>query len=101
MSQDHDLETFSESIDKVFTRLGLPDPILMSKISADWDEFAGNPWSGRSKPLYVKRHKLVVEASSPSMVAFLRYGETGLIEALEKRFGTGVVDSIEVISPGV
>ena len=101
MNQDHDLETFSESIDKVFTRLGLPDPILMSKISADWDEFAGNPWAGRSKPLYVKRHKLVVEAFSPSMVAFLRYGETGLIEALEKRFGTGVVDSIEVISPGV
>ena len=101
MSQDHDLEPFSESIDNVFTRLGLPDPVLMSKISADWDQLAGNPWSGRSKPLYVKSHKLVVEASSPSMVAFLRYGETGLIGALQKRFGVGVVDTIEVISPGV
>ena len=100
MSSDHDLEPFSESIDNVFARLGLPDPVLMSKISADWDDFAGNPWAGRSKPLFVKSHRLVVEASSPSMVAFLRYGESGLLEALESRFGRGVVNVVEVISPG-
>ena len=99
--QSDDLEPFSESIDEVFTKLGLPDPIIMSKITKEWATLAGTPWVGRSKPLYVRGKSLVVEAASPSMVAFLRYGESGLLEALEKRFGIGLIDSVEVVPPGV
>lgn len=99
MSQN-DMEPFSESLDDVFARLGLPDPVLISQILEEWDELAGNPWVGRSKPLYVKGGTLVVEASAPSMIAFLRYGEAGLIEALEDRFGEGQVEAVEVVAPG-
>lgn len=94
-----DLEPFSDSIDEVFTRLGLPDPVLMSQISEKWDELAGQPWVGRSKPLFVRGGTLVVEASSPSMIAFLRYGETSLLEALAERFGPGVVTELEIVPP--
>lgn len=100
MSPDNDLEPFSESIDDVFTRLGLPDPVLISKISTGWEDLAGRPWAGRSRPLYVKSKTLVVEASSPSMIAFLRYGESSLIEAIAGKFGPGLVDSVEVVPPG-
>ena len=100
MSSGNDLEPFSESLDEVFTRLGLPDPVLVSQIADDWDELAGKPWVGRSRPLYVKGNTLIVEASSPSMIAFLRYGEASLIESLAERFGAGRVDSVEVVPPG-
>lgn len=95
-----DLEEFGDSLNEVFRRMGLPDPVIMSKISAEWDTLAGKPWSGRSKPLFVRGTTLVVEASAPSMVAFLKYGESSLLTALQKRFGRGVVDSVEVLAPG-
>lgn len=100
MSRDSDLEPFSESLDDVFAKLGLPDPVLMAKIGEEWESLAGSPWVGRSKPLYVRSRVLVVEASAPSMVAFLRYGESTLTETLEKRFGTGVIEGVQVVAPG-
>lgn len=99
MTQRGDLEPFSDSLDRVFTRLGLPDPVVTSQIAGDWDELAGHPWSGRSKPLYVLDHTLVVEASAASMVAFLGYGQKTLLEKLSRRFGAGVVTSIDVLPP--
>lgn len=100
MSPERDLEHLSEPLDDLFARLGLPDPVVMASLGAEWDELAGAPWSGRSRPLYVKGRTLVVEAVSPSMVAFLRYGETQLLERMAERFGAGTVDTVEVRPPG-
>jgi hypothetical protein len=97
---NRDLEPFSESLDEVFARLGLPDPVLMSQIADEWEDLAGKPWVGRSKPLYVRGRTLVVEASSPSMIAFLKYGESSLLESLRKRFRPGEIESIEIVPPG-
>ena len=99
MSGDRDLEHFSESVDEMFSRLGLPDPTVMAAISSEWDELAGAPWSGRSRPLYIRGKTLLVEASSASMVAFLRYGETSLLETLAARFGDGVIQTIDIQLP--
>jgi len=100
MSRDNDLEPFSRSIDEVFSKLGLPDPVLMSKIIEEWDSLAGTPWIGRSRPLYVRNRTLVVEASAPSMVAILKYGVSSLSETLKNRFGIEVIADVEVVPPG-
>ena len=100
MTPGRDLEHFSDSVDDMFAKLGLPDPVVMAALSSEWDDLAGPPWSGRSRPLYIKGTTLVVEASSSSMIAFLRYGETTLIERLSARFGEGVVRSVDILSPG-
>jgi hypothetical protein len=94
-----DLEHFSESVDDMFSRLGLPNPEVMAAISDEWDQLAGAPWTGRSRPLYIKGTTLVVAASSASMVAFLRYGEASLLESLENRLGAGKIDRVEVRAP--
>lgn len=99
MSPERDLEHFSESVDDMFARLGLPDPMVMAAVSTEWERLAGPPWSGRSKPLYVRSKTLVVEASSASMVAFLRYGESSLLERLRERFGDGVIEAIDIKVP--
>jgi predicted nucleic acid-binding Zn ribbon protein len=100
MSADRDLEHFSESVDDMFARMGLPDPMVMAGISSEWDELAGPPWSGRSKPLYIRSKTLVVEAMSASMVAFLRYGEASLLEKLATRFGDGAIEGVDIKPPG-
>lgn len=99
MSSGEDLEPLSESLTDVFTRLGLPDPVLNSKLSEEWEALAGSPWSGRSRPLYIRAGTLYVEASSPSTVAFLRYAVTALLETMQTRFGPGVVEAVEVVPP--
>jgi hypothetical protein len=94
-----DLSSFESSLGEVFRRMGLPDPVLMSQIGEEWDTLAGAPWAGRSRPVVIRARTLVVEASAPSMVALLRYGNAQLVEALRARFGEGVIDSVEVVPP--
>ena len=99
MSRGGDLEPFAESVDDMFRRMGISEPLLMSSILSEWDELAGAPWSGRSKPLYIQGKALVVEASSASMVAFLRYDASSLVKTLEERFGTRIVETVDVRPP--
>jgi predicted nucleic acid-binding Zn ribbon protein len=98
MSKD-DLSSFASSLDQLFRKLGLPDPVVMTTLISEWDSLAGSPWAGHSTPIFIQGKSLVVEAESPSMVAFLRYGSAALIEALTHRLGDGVIDRIEVRPP--
>ncbi len=93
-----DLEPIAETFDDVFARLGLPKPQLQAEIAAEWDELAGRPWVGRSRPLVLRGATLVVEVASPSMVSLVRYGESGLLKSLRERFGEGVITAIEVVT---
>jgi hypothetical protein len=95
-----DLEPLADTLNEVFARLGFADPRLLSTISTEWETLAPQPWPHRSKPVGVRGKTLVVEASSPSMVAYLRYGVSGLLEAIASRIGDGVIDGIDVRPPG-
>jgi hypothetical protein len=96
---DDDMTPLGASLEEMFRRMGLPDPEVMAKLSSEWEEIAPPPWPGRSKPLYIEGRTLVVEAGSPSLVAFLRYGEPALIEALARSLGEGVIHRVEVRPP--
>ena len=96
---DDDLTPFRTSLEEVFRKLGMSDPMAMARIAAGWDELAGTPWSGRSRPLFIQGKTLVVEAGAPSMVAFLRYGSSDLVAAISRALGEGVIDKIEVRAP--
>ena len=99
MSPQRDLEPFSDSVSEMFTKLGLPDPELMAVVSEQWETVAGGPWKGRSKPLYIKGTQLVVEASSPSIVAFLRYDAAALLDRLETLVGARKIESVDIRPP--
>jgi hypothetical protein len=94
-----DLTSFQTSIEEMFRKLGLSDPMALARVTGSWDELAGTPWAGRSKPLFIQGRTLVVEAAAPSMVAFLRYGSATLVTALNDVLGPGVIDRIEVRAP--
>jgi hypothetical protein len=97
--RDDDMASLGSSLEEMFRRMGLPDPEVMAKLSSGWEELAPPPWPGRSRPLYIEGKTLVVEAGSPSLVAFLRYGESALIDALALALGDGVIDRVEVRPP--
>lgn len=99
MSKD-ELEPLSDTLNQVFAKLGFADPRLMSTINSEWETLAPTPWPQRSKPVGVRGKTLVVEAASPSMVAFLRYGVADLLEAISSRVGEGVIEAVDVRPPG-
>lgn len=99
MSRD-ELEPLSETLNQVFAHLGFANPGLVAEISREWESLAPKPWPGRSRPVGMRGKTLVVEASSPSMVAFLRYGVADLLEAIATRVGSGVIEGIDVRPPG-
>jgi hypothetical protein len=99
MTDRHDMSSFESAMMDMFRRMGLPDPLLVGRIKEDWDELASSPWVGRSKPLTVQGKTLVIEANTPSLVAFLRYGTSDLLGSLEERYGPGVIEAIEVRGP--
>lgn len=99
MGDRHDMSSFETTMMEMFRRMGLPDPLLVGRIKDEWDELAANPWAGRSKPLTVQGKTLVVEANTPSLVAFLKYGTSDLLISLERRFGPGIIENIEVRGP--
>ena len=72
---DGDLTSFGASLEAMFRKMGMSDPMALSRLASGWDDLAGTPWSGRSKPLFIQGKTLVVEAESPSMVAFLQVWE--------------------------
>lgn len=96
---DSDLTSFQTSLEEMFRKLGLSDPMAMGRLTASWDDLAGTPWAGRSKPLFIQGKTLVVEASAPSMVAFLRYGSAALVTTLSGVLGPGVIEKIEIRAP--
>jgi predicted nucleic acid-binding Zn ribbon protein len=95
-----DLSSFQSSLEELFRKLGIAEPMAMARLTGSWDELAGTPWAGRSKPLFVQGKTLVVEAAAPSMVAFLRYGSASLLTTLAGVIGPGVIERIEVRGPG-
>lgn len=95
----NDLEPISDGLDDVFSRLGLANARVMAELQSAWDEVAGAPWRGKSRPVVVRGKTLVVEAAAPSLVAFLRYGVTSLVASLAERFGEGVIEAVEVVAP--
>ena len=94
-----DLTSFESTVADLFRRMGMPDPTALAELVNDWDRIAGEPWAGRSKPLTVEGSTLVVEASSPSQVAFLRYAVSDLVERLETLMGKGIIADIDVRPP--
>lgn len=99
MSDRNDMTAFSSAMNDMFRRLGLPDPLLVGRIREEWSDMAGTPWAGRSQPVTIRGKTLVVEASSASLVAFLKYGVEDLLQEIERRFGPGVIDAIDVRPP--
>jgi hypothetical protein len=99
VADGNEMSSFGSAMKDMFRRLGLPDPMLVGRIRDEWDDFAGHPWVGRSKPVTIQGTTLVVEASSPSLVAFLKYGSEDLLERMGQRFGPGVIDMVDVRPP--
>lgn len=94
--QPESLETLLEGL---LAKLGLPAPSVSKGLDDQWDVVAGAPWSGQTRPLFIREGELVVEATSPALVSVLRYAVGDLMKRLDEYLGEGVVDTVRVVAP--
>jgi hypothetical protein len=87
---------FGHALDAALQRLGIADLDVLMELDRAWDEIAGSPWSGVSRPVVLRRGELVVEAGSGPAAGLLRYAVGDLHRRLDGRFGPGVVAAITV-----
>lgn len=86
-------------LEGLLQKLGLPAPSVSKSLGEGWDEMAGAPWSGQTRPLFIREGELVVEAVSPALVGLLRYAIGDLMRRLDERLGEGVVETVRVVGP--
>jgi hypothetical protein len=99
MKDRGDMADLTGGIGRMLRNLGMGDIRMLLDLQAEWDEIAGRPWAGVSRPMGVSDGELLVEASDPGTVSLLRYATGALVKAVEDRFGVGPVDRVRVVSP--
>ena len=87
------------AIREVLASLGIPDPDLHQRLRDEWAELAGSPWSEHSRPLYLRRGELVVEATSPRAMSVLRFAVASLEQRLKEVLGEDVIDHVVLRRP--
>jgi hypothetical protein len=92
-------EPLARLLEETLSRMGLPPPTVFNQLASTWSEVAGEPWTGQSKPLYIRQKELVVEAAAPALVSLLRYGVGDLLRRLDHSLGVGTVESVRVVPP--
>ena len=91
-----DLEPVAGFLDQVLRKLGMPDPVDLSRLVDEWPDVAGEPWGTRSRPAGLTDGELLVEVEDGSMATLLRYQQAALVERLERRLGGGLVTSVRI-----
>ena len=92
-------EPLESLLERLLGKLGLPAPSVSRDLEERWEEVAGAPWSGQTRPLFIREGELVVEAVSPALVGLLRYAVGDLMKRLDGHLGEGVVESVRVVAP--
>lgn len=85
-----------EAIEATLRKLGLGEPTVMMDLSRNWDEFAGEPWTGVTRPLYLLHETLVIEVLSPPAMGFLRYGLGEMERRLAEKYGKDTIAGVEL-----
>jgi hypothetical protein len=91
---------FDAALADALRRLGIAPIEVIVDLEEHWDEVAGPPWVGISRPVVLRDGELVVEAVSGPAVGLLRYAVGDLHRRLDSRLGPGMVDRIAVRLPG-
>lgn len=77
-------------------RLGLSRPDVVSRITSDWQDLVGEPWSTQTRPVSLRNGELTLEAASAATSSLLRYRTGELLALLDETVGPGVVDVVRI-----
>jgi hypothetical protein len=86
----------ADLLDAFLARVGGGRAPELTRLARDWDEHAGSPWAGRSRPVRLENAELVVEVQDGASASLLRFQVPALIARLDGALGHGVVASVRL-----
>jgi hypothetical protein len=94
-----DLTPLNQSVFSALSGLGISHIKVTIRLINEWDELAGDPWAGQTRPLGIRDGELIIETATAALVSMFRYATGSLHQRLEDSIGEGVISSITVQSP--
>ena len=94
-----EISSVGDLLGPMLTKIGVAELSVLNELSERWDELAGPPWAGNSKPQVIQHAELVVAADSAAGVRVMRYATESLAKRLSTHFGQEVVSSVRVVAP--
>lgn len=86
----------SDLLDAFLARVGGGRAPELTRLTASWDDLAGPPWAGRSRPARFEQSELLVEVPDGATASLLRFKVPDLIARLDGALGHGVVGSVRL-----
>lgn len=90
------LDPIGDMLTPFLEKLGLARPDAAARISAEWSDLAGEPWSTQAQPVDLRAGELVVEVIDGATLSLLRYRTGELLERLDERLGEGTVEVVRL-----
>lgn len=95
-SEDQGLKPIREVVDDVLARLVGSGASTLTTLVEEWNETAGEPWAGRSRPASMANGVLGVEVASGVAASILKHDIGRLMQRLKARCGEGAITEIRL-----
>ena len=86
----------SEVLGSIIEKASVGIDVRHGQLVTEWKSFAPDDWVTFGTPVGVRYKTLLIEVSDGSAATLLRYQMRDLLDAIEERFGTGIVSSVKV-----
>ena len=96
MTGSGDLEPIGGDVEALLARLGMPAALDLATLADDWDEVAGEPFAGVSRPVGFADGDLVLEVDDGAAATLLRYRLGPLLDRLSEGFGEDAVRRVRI-----
>ena len=83
-------------LDGLLAKVTTPGGRVMMDLVGHWDQLAGRPWAGVSRPLGLHNGVLIVEVADGSTATVLRFQQAALMQVVNRRFGEGTVVDVKL-----
>jgi predicted nucleic acid-binding Zn ribbon protein len=93
----HDPVPLSDALAAVGRDLGVPEPDVVARVVALWEELVGPAVAAHARVVSVHAGVCTVTVDAPAWATQLRYLEQGLVERAATVLGAGIVVAVKVV----
>jgi hypothetical protein len=83
-------------LDALLAKVTTPAGSIMVRLAGDWDEVAGPPWAGTSRPVGITKGVLVVAVPDGATASLLRFQLAALRTRLNQWLGADTVEDVRL-----
>lgn len=91
-----DLEPLGDGLEGILRHLGVPSPVDLGRVTAEWESLVPEPFATRSRPAGLSDGVLILEVADGMVATVLRYRSAELMRALSTQLGPGAVTEVRI-----